>query len=108
MLLDFNDCAYEGSSGPSFEKRHGLRQEKPVEAHLYPDLRADDPSDELEITAVSLSRHGVGLELTHDVPVGYVYNIEIGLGGQTVHSQVRILSCDPIADGLYRAGGEFC
>jgi hypothetical protein len=79
-----------------------------LQAHLFPDLRDDDASDELEVVALNITRRGVGMELCHDVPVGAVLNIEIGSGGQSVQSHVRIVSCDPIADGLYRAGGEFC
>lgn len=105
--MDFNDCASEGSVDPS-EHRRNLHFETPVEAHLFSAASIDEPSDELEVTSINLSRRGIGLELPHDVAVGRVYNIEIGMNGQKVQSQVRIVSCDPIADGLYRAGGEFC
>jgi hypothetical protein len=108
MLLDFDDCSFEGSPGPTSDRRHCQRQSGGLQAHLYPDLRDAQESDELEVVSLNLSRYGVGLELAHDVPVGSVFNIEIGSEGQTVQSQVRIVSCDPIADGLYRAGGEFC
>lgn len=108
MLSDFNDCAFEGSAAPGNERRHWRGEVAGVRAHLFPDLRDDDVSDELEVVSLNLNRHGVGMELNHDVPIGSVYNIEIGSGGRTIQSQVRIVSCDPIADGLYRAGGEFC
>ena len=108
MLLDFDDCAFDGSPTPSCERRHHHRRGSGLRAHLFPDLRDDDASDELEVVSLNINRHGVGMELSHDVPVGAVLNIEIGSGGQTVQSPVRIVSCDPIADGLYRAGGEFC
>lgn len=108
MLLDFNDCAFEGSPASATERRHRRGENPGLQAHLYPDLRDDESSDELEVASLSLSRFGVGMELCHEVPVGSVYNIEIGSAGRTIQSQVRIISCDPIADGLYRAGGEFC
>ena len=108
MLLDFNDCAFDGTPGPVSERRHSQRKSAGLQAHLYPDLRDAQESDELEVVALNLTRYGVGIELAQDVPVGSIYNIEIGVGGHTVQSQVRIISCDPIADGLYRAGGEFC
>lgn len=108
MLLDFNDCAFDGSPAPGQERRHSAVHPTNLRAHLFPDLRDDEQSDEVEVVAVNLTRRGIGLDLRQDVPVGSVYNIEIGLGEQTVQSQVRITSCDPIADGLYRAGGEYC
>jgi hypothetical protein len=79
-----------------------------LRAHLFPDLRDDEESDELEVVAVNLTRRGIGLDLRQDVPIGSVYSIEIGIGDRSVQSHVRITSCDPIADGLYRAGGEYC
>lgn len=108
MTLDFNDCACEGSSASGQDRRHTASYEACLRAHLFPDLRDDEQSDEVEVVAVNLTRRGIGMDLLQDVPVGSVYNIEIGLGERTVKSQVRITSCDPIADGLYRAGGEYC
>ena len=106
-IMEFNDCSFEGM-GAASERRHGLRMERPMEAHLFPDNGADEPTDELEVSSLSLNRFGVGLDIPHDLQVGRVYNMEIGLNGRKVQSQVRIISCDPVADGLYRAGGEFC
>ena len=108
MLLDFNDCAFEGSPGPALDRHHSRRRDEILHARLYPDMRDVQETDQLEIVSLNLTRHGIGLEIAQDVPVGSIYNIEIGSGGQTVQSQVRIISCDPIADGLFRAGGEFC
>ncbi len=108
MEMEFNDCAFEGSPSPTQDRRHRARRDVRLQAHLFPDLRDDEESDRVEVMAVNLTRHGVGLDLPHDVPVGTVYNIEIGIGDRKVQSQVRITSCDPIADGLYRAGGEYC
>ena len=107
-MLGFNDCAYEGSPGPASDRHHFGRRGESLQAHLYPDMRDAQESDELEVVSLNLTRHGIGLELAQDVPVGSIYNIEIGSGGRIVQSQVRIVSCDPIADGLFRAGGEFC
>lgn len=108
MLFDFNDCAFDGSPSSASDRRHTAVRTANLRAHLFPDLRDDEQSDEVEIVAVNLTRRGVGLDLRHDVPIGSVYNMEIGIGERTVQSQVRITSCDPIADGLYRAGGEYC
>ena len=107
MLPEFNDCSYQGSSRPVRRRNRIEGEQKGIIATLCPGLR-DVESDELNVVSLSLTRHGVGMELPHDVPVGGVYTIKIGAGGETIQSQVRILSCDPIADGLYRAGGEFC
>ena len=78
MLRDFNDCAFDGSPSPMSERRHFQRQSGGLQAHLFPDLRDAQESDELEVVSLNLSRYGVGLELAQDVPVGSVYNIEIG------------------------------
>ena len=110
MLLDFNDCSFEGSPSPFNERRHvpGDEGETAFGAHLYPAMGNDVASDELEVLSLSLSRHAVDMKLPHDVPVGAVFKIEIGTAGRSVQSMVRITSCNPIADGLYRADGEFC
>ena len=110
MLLDFNDCLFEGSPSPYNERRHvpGDEEGMAFGAHLYPAIGNDAASDELEVLSLSLTRHAVNMKLPHDVPVGEVFKIEIGAAGRSVQSMVRITSCNPIADGLYRAGGEFC
>ena len=108
MLLDFNDCAYEGTPDPGSERRHASHPQTSLQARLFPDGRDDAQSDELEVIALNLTRHGVGLEIAQDLAIGNVYSVEIGVGGQHLQSHVRITSCDPIAEGLYRAGGEFC
>jgi hypothetical protein len=108
MLLDFNDCSFDGSQRSRGEHKRALSDTSALGAKIFPDLRDDVASDELEVVSLNLSRHGVGMELPHDVPVGSVMTIEIGTSGRSVQSQVRITSCDPIADGLFRAGGEFC
>ena len=107
MLVDFNDCCFDGSPGLASDRRHLRGRGKPLQAHLYPDMRDVQQTDELEVVSLNLTRHGIGLDLAQDVPIGSVYNIEIGSGDRSVQSQVRIVSCDPIADGLFRAGGEF-
>ena len=108
MLANFNDCSYPGSPAPHSERHHSADIDMPFGAHLYAALGDDVPSDELEVLSLSLTRHAVHMKLPHDVPVGSVFKIEIGAGGKSVQSLVRITSCSPIADGLYRAGGEFC
>jgi len=75
---------------------------------LYPRLLDSSQPVKMEVLSINLTKFGIGMELAHDIRVGAVYNIEIGSDQGTVKSQVRIVSCDPIADGLYRAGGEYC
>ena len=106
--MEFDDCTFEGSPVTAMDRSRGFRHGSPLEAHIYPDLGADDSSDELTIATVSFTRYGVGMELPHEICIGTVYNIAIDMGGQKLQSQVRITSCDPIADGMYRAGGELC
>lgn len=108
MNAEFDDCTFEGSPEKAMDRRLQFRPAPPMEAHLYPDLGADEASDETDLVEVSFNRQGVGLELPHDLPIGSVYNIALEISGQKLQSHVRVTSCNPIADGLYRVGGEFC
>lgn len=108
MIVEFDDCTFAGSPVASMDRSRGVPHGSPLEVHLYPDQGADDSSDELMVPSVSFSKFGVGMELPHEICIGTVYNIEIDVGGQKLQSHVRITSCDPVADGMYRAGGEFC
>lgn len=106
MSAGMNDCGF--GSGHSADRRHGSEPSVELRAHLFPDMRDSAETDQLEVVSLSLSHHGISMELAHDVPVGAIYNIAIDGREGKAQSRVRIVSCDPIADGLYRAGGEFC
>ena len=110
MYSEFNDCSYDGVQDSLFlEKRRGICGALPVvEATLYPETSEEAPSDELELLSVNLTPHGVGMDLPHEVGIGTVYNLAINIGQETLRSHVRITSCAPLADGLYRAGGKLC
>ena len=109
MYSEFNDCSYDGVQDTLFMERHrGVRGAPPVEATLYPETSEEAQSDELELLSVNLTPHGVGMDLPHEVGIGTVYNLAINIGQETLRSHVRITSCAPLADGLYRAGGELC
>lgn len=107
MISGMNDCGF-GSSGNPAERRHGGDVSPGLRAHLFPDYSDAEKSDQLDVVSLSLSHHGIAMELGRDVPVGAIYNLQIDGNQGKAQSQVRIVSCDPIADGLYRAGGEFC
>lgn len=107
MGMQFNDCDFAGTV-PSGAERRVMRPHVVLEANLFPEPGEDEPSDQLEVSSMNISRHGLSLDVVRDVPVGTVCNIEIGLHGRKVQSHVRITSCEAVADGLYRAGGEFC
>src|SRR3954463_13027370 len=69
---------------------------------------ATDPEDKQEVTAVNISRHGVGFELAKAMPVGAFYVIEIGVGEQRLRSEVRLVSCKRNEAGMFEVGAEFC
>lgn len=105
----FNDCAsVGGNDAASLEAKTPVAAASSLHASLYPDEGEERESDEVEILSVSLTEQSVGMELPHDVTVGSIYNLSIGLAGQALHSQVKITSCQPIADGVYQASGQLC
>lgn len=109
MYSEFNDCSYDGVQDSLYmERRRGVRGTLAAEATLYPETSEEAQSDEVELLSVNLTRHGVGMDLPHEVAIGTVYNLAINIGHDTLRSHVRITSCAPVADGLYRAGGELC
>lgn len=109
MSTEFNDCAYDGVQDSLFlEKRRGIHSDPPVDAVIYPETHQESESDEVELLAVNITRHGVGMELPHEVAIGSVYSLAINIGTQKLCSHVRITSCSPMADGVFRAGGELC
>ena len=62
------------------------------------------------MSALDLSRHGVGFESHHPLAEGCFYWIEIGFGDQRIASEIRVTSCvrSDDAPGTWRVGGEFC
>jgi hypothetical protein len=109
VYSDFNDCSYDGVQDSLFmEKRRGLRADIPIEATIYPETSEEAASDEVELLSVSLTRHGVEMDLPHEVAIGTVYSLAINIGPETLRSHIRITSCAPVGDGLFRAGGELC
>jgi hypothetical protein len=110
VLSDFNDCSYEGVNDALFnQRRHrGSAAGPRLHATLFSDSREDRESDELEIIVLNLTGYGLGLELAREVLVGETYSLGLDIGGQSLRTQIKITSCAPIADGLYRAAAEPC
>ena len=69
---------------------------------------AVDQSERIEVTAVNLSRTGVAFDCTEPLPKKAYYVIEIGMGEQRLISEVCIVSCRPIEEGIYQVGAKFC
>ena len=97
-------------SSPAVEddRRRAVRRPHVCEAWVRSPTDGDDAK--LEVSALDLSRHGVGFESRHPLAEGCFYWIEIGFGQQRIASEIRISSCVAIdgIPGAWRVGGEFC
>jgi hypothetical protein len=89
------------------ERRRSARQPYIVEAFIISPT-ATDPGERKEVTSVNLSRHGVAFDFTEPLAKKTCWTIEIGMGEQKLLSEIRIVSCRPIEDGIYQVGAEFC
>ncbi len=67
-----------------------------------------DKSEQIEVRSVNVSRHGVAFDVKEEMPTGSFKVIEIGIGEQRMISEVRIISCRKVEDGLFEVGAEFC
>lgn len=61
-----------------------------------------------EVRAVNLSRHGLAFDVDSPMATGSFKVIEIGIGDQTVRSEIRIISCRQTNERHYEVGAEFC
>lgn len=93
---------------PVDERRRAVRRPHVCEAWVRSPTDVDETKH--EVTALDLSRHGVGFETHHPLVEGCFYWVEIGLGDQRIAQEVRVRSCveDDGTPGLFRVGAEFC
>jgi hypothetical protein len=89
------------------DRRRSKRREHVVDAYIISPT-ATNPYERREVTSINLSRHGVAFDFVQPLPKGSYYNICVGLGDQQLTSEIRIVACQPIEDGLYQVGAEFC
>jgi hypothetical protein len=94
---------------PGVERRRSQRRAHVIQSWLAP-AGDDSPDARTEISSLDLSQHGVAFGVWRPLTVGSFHVIEIGLGGQRLVSEVRIVSCRPFPtlNGVYRIGAEFC
>jgi hypothetical protein len=89
------------------ERRRSERQAYVVEAFIIsPTARSD--SERKEVTSINLSRHGIAFDFDQPLAKKTYYRMEIVLGGRITTTEVRIVSCRPIEEGMYQIGAEFC
>lgn len=89
------------------ERRRSERKPYVVEAFIISPT-ATDLRERREVTSVNLSRHGIAFDFDEPLPKKTYFRMEIGIGEQRMVTEVRIVSCRPIEDGLYQVGAEFC
>jgi hypothetical protein len=89
------------------ERRRSERKAHVVEAFIVSPT-AVDASERIEITSVNLSRHGVAFDVTQALAKKTYYKIEIEMGEQRLVSEIRIVACRAIENGVYQIGAEFC
>jgi hypothetical protein len=89
------------------ERRRSEREPFVFEAFIISPT-ATNPYERREVTSINLSRHGVAFDFTEPLAKQTYFRIEIGMGGQKLISEIRIVSCRPIEDGMYQIGAEFC
>jgi hypothetical protein len=88
------------------ERRRSPRRPHVVEAFIISPT-ATNPYERREVTSINLSRHGVAFDFTEPLPRNSYYLIEIGVGDQRIVSEICIISCRAIEDGVYQVGAEF-
>jgi PilZ domain len=89
------------------ERRRSERKPYTVEAYIISPT-ATDPNQRKEVTSVNLSRHGLAFDFTEALAKKTYWMIEIDMGDQRLISEIRIMACRAIENGLYQIGAEFC
>ena len=89
------------------ERRRSARKPCSAEAFIISPT-ATNPYERREVSGVNLSRHGIAFDYVEPVAKGTYWLIEIGIGEQRLVSEVKIVSCRAIEDGLFQIGSEFC
>ena len=89
-------------------RRRSERVPKVLDAWICSPTATNAMEEREEVTTVNLSRHGVAFQLSHQVPTGAFYVIQVGIGAQEVVSEIRIVSCRQVEAGRFEVGAEFC
>ncbi|HEY1629647.1 MAG TPA: PilZ domain-containing protein [Tepidisphaeraceae bacterium] len=89
------------------ERRRSERKPHTVEAYIISPT-ATDQTDRMEVTSVNLSRHGVAFDFTEPLAKKTYWTIEIDMGAQRLITEIRIIACRAIENGIYQIGAEFC
>jgi hypothetical protein len=89
------------------ERRRSERNPYVVEAFIISPT-ATSEAERKEVTSVNLSRHGIAFDFDQPLPKKTYYRMEISLGGKVICTEVKIVSCRAIEDGIYQVGAEFC
>ncbi|GEM_PF-1461511 len=92
------------ASTTGHERRRSSRNAQTLESCV----RAVDSSEEIDVSDVNLSRHGVGFCSKSSLTLGDSYIVEIGFGDQKLISEIRIVSCRKLDTGGVEVGAEFC
>jgi hypothetical protein len=89
------------------ERRRSPRRPYVVEAFIISPT-ATNPYERREVTSINLSKHGLAFDFTEPLARATYWLIEIMLGEQRMTSEIRIISCTAIEDGIFQVGAEFC
>jgi hypothetical protein len=98
-----------GAMEPSItteERRRSPRRPYTVEAFIISPT-ATNPYERREVTSINLSKHGVAFDFTEPLAKNTYFLMEIGFGDQRIVSEICIISCRAIEEGLYQVGAEF-
>lgn len=87
------------------DRRRSERRPCICEAWIWSPTSSEDDDRRL-VSALNLSRHGVGFESDQPVEPGTFHRIELRLGPQTIRAEIRILHCRR-GDGGFEVGAEF-
>src|SRR5262245_15264680 len=87
------------------ERRRSERRAYVVEAYIISPTATSD-SERKEVTSVNLSRHGIAFDFDQPLARKTYYRMEIVLGEQKTVTEVRIVSCLPVEEGMYQVGAE--
>lgn len=89
------------------DRRRSLRTPHIAEAWVWsPTSSRDD--EQLDVTSLNVSKHGVAFTLDKPIPVHCFHMIEIRMGQQHLKTEVRIISCRQNEEGKWEVGAEFC
>jgi hypothetical protein len=85
------------------ERRRSPRDGHVIEGWISP----TDSSMRREVTAVDISREGVGFTATFPLPKGSEQIFQIGYGEQSLICKIRIAGSRSAESGIWHIGAEF-